>query len=175
MEIITLPLPDPPLNGNGHHHVPALPATENGNAHHKQTGPKTQAGKLQSRMNAVKHGYEATDDIFVATLDRTERVAFKKIRSALRKFYNPKSAYEKLIVDRMSAHHLRMLRLYKVEADAMSLLPSKGADRNVFPHLDRFSRYDVRIEKQLKTLHNRLLTLQNPFNADRPNRLTAND
>jgi hypothetical protein len=31
---------------------------------------------------------------------------------------------------------------------------------SIIPHLDRFSRYDWRIERQLRILHNRLRSLQ---------------
>ena len=123
-------------------------------------GPKTLAGKTYSRANAVKHGDNATDDVFLASLTSAERAGFSKIRRSLRRFYDPANSYERLLVDRMAIQHLRMLRLYKLESLTMTFLPiNKGSDRSVFPHLDRFSRYDVRIEKQLRILHNRLIHL----------------
>ena len=171
----TLLLPSPSTNG----HAPALPIPDSrtstpnlpfphsnggrikeGGGDRGQTGPKTLAGKSFSRANAVKHGDNATDDVFLASLSDDERHGFQKIRRSLRRFYEPANSYERLLVDRMAIQHLRMLRLYRLESITMRLLPiNKGSDHSIFPHLDRFSRYDVRIEKQLRILHNRLLRL----------------
>jgi hypothetical protein len=141
------------VNGNGHIHL---------NGKHGQTGPKSPSGKRQSSLNAVTHGFHATDDIFVSSLNPTQRAAYRKIRRGLYRFYDPETVYEKLLVDRMAVQHLRMLRLYRLESISLDSLPiNLGNDRAMFPHLDRFSRYDVRLERQLRILHNRLLSLRN--------------
>ena len=123
------------------------------------------------RTNALKHGMEATDDVFVQSLDDRQHAAFQKIRRALYRFYIPETAFERLLVDRMVVQHLRMLSLYRLEVIAMRFLPiNKGNDHSVFPHLDRFSRYDTRIERQLRILHNRYLSVceQNANNKFKP-------
>jgi hypothetical protein len=134
-------------------------------------GPKSLNGKTRSRLNGVKHGLRAVDDIFVASLNLSEQAAFTSIRRMLVRFYHPETSLERLLVDRMAIQHLRQLRLYHLEAVAMDFLPvNKGSDRSVFPHLDRFSQYDVRIEKQLRILHNRLISVcdQNASNCLKP-------
>lgn len=136
------------------------------------TGPKSLVGKARSRMNGVTHGLDATEDIFMASLNPREQIAFRKIRRSLRRFYNcATTSYERLLIDRMAVQHLRMLRLYRLESISMDFLPiNKGSDRSIFPHLDRLSRYDVRIERQLRILHNRLLSVfnQNASNSFKP-------
>ncbi len=125
-----------------------------------QTGPKTPDGKSVSRMNSLQHGLDATDDVFLCCLTEREQIAFRKIRRSLRNFYSGQlTAYERLLVDRMAIQHLRMLRLYRLESEVMDIAPRPGDKWSVIPHLDRFSRYDVRIEKQLRILHNRLLSV----------------
>jgi hypothetical protein len=134
--------------------------TPSKNGHHPQTGPKSPGGKMQSRMNAISHGMEATDEIFATTLPPHQKNAFMKIRRALHRHYKPRTVYEKLIVDRMVIQHIRMLRLYQIETINMRFFPIvKASNLTILPHLDRLSRYDVRIEKQLRILHNRLVLM----------------
>jgi len=111
-------------------------------------------------MNAIKHGLRATDELFLAHLKRAERKAFEKFRESLHGEYNPQTDHEKLLVDRIAIQHLRLFRLYRLEY----LAENESADvilshESVIKHLDRFSRYDWRIERQLRILHNRLCTL----------------
>ena len=130
--------------------------------HPLSSGPRSPSGKARSRLNGVVHGLNATDEVFLASLKPRERSAYRKIRRSLITFYQPQTSYETLLVDRMAIQHLRMLRLYSLESVAMDFLPiNKGSDRSIFPHLDRFSRYDVRIERQLRILHNRLILFKN--------------
>jgi hypothetical protein len=120
------------------------------------------------RTHAIKHGLTATDDVFVESLSAKQHAAYSKIRRALYNFYSPKTALEHLLVDRMAVQHLRMLTLYRVESVAMRFLPiNKGSDFSVFPHLDRFSRYDSRLEKQLRILHNRYLSVREQNTSNR--------
>jgi len=142
METLTQTLPPPSTNG-----------------HHQQTGPKTPAGKSQSRLNALNHGFRATDEIFISALKPREQKAFEHIRRALYRYYQPRSNPEKMLVDRMAIHHLRMLRVSQLESFALYFLPVNKAHLSLIPHLDRLSRYDVRIEKQLRILHNRYILM----------------
>lgn len=125
-----------------------------------QTGPKTNAGKAQSRLNAVKHGFEATDDIFLQALKPTERKAFQCIRRTLFRHYQPRNNLEKLNVDRIAIHYLRMLRVSQHESLALYFLPVNQSEASILPQLDRLSRYDVRIERQIQFLHKRLQSMQ---------------
>ncbi len=153
------------LNSNDNDHTPTLSdslslrsgerAGDRGNG-----GPTSSDGKAVSRLNSFTHGLDATDEIFRSSLNARERSAYRKIRRSLNKFYSPETSYETLIVDRMAVQHLRMLRLYRLESDAMDLIPNPRDKSSIIPHLDRFSRYDVRIEKQLRILHNRLIFIK---------------
>ena len=150
----------PYINGNGEARAPAdtsdsslIPQPSS----FPQTGPKSTDGKAHSRLNSFRHGMDATDEVFLSRLLAPERAAYHKIRRTLIRFYSPNTAYETLLVDRMAIQHLRMLRLYRLESDAMDIVPNPKDKSSIIPHLDRFSRYDVRIEKQLRILHNRLI------------------
>jgi hypothetical protein len=126
------------------------------------TGPTSPSGKSSSRLNSMTHGLDATDDIFISSLNPRERQAYTKIRRSLRKFYScADTSYELLLIDKMAIQHLRMLRLYRLESDAMETTTHVIDKSSIIPHLDRFSRYDVRIERQLRILHNRLLSVFN--------------
>jgi len=119
-------------------------------------------------MNAMKHGLRATDELFVAHLKRRERAAFEEFRASLHNEYRPQTEHEKLLVDRIAIEHFRLFRLYRLEDAALSETLTAvsaarkqpfGTSSSVVPHLDRFSRYDWRIERQLRMLQNRLRML----------------
>ena len=117
--------------------------------------PTTPEGKAKSRMNAMKHGLRATDELFLACLTRRERDLFESFRASLHGEYSPRTPHEKLLVDRIVIQHFRLFRLYRLEYDDAS----HSARESIIPHLDRFSRYDCRIERGLRVLHNRLYSL----------------
>jgi hypothetical protein len=122
-------------------------------------------------MNAFKHGLRATDDLFLGYLNPDERERFETLRETYHTQYNPQTEPEKLIVDRIAIQHFRLYRLYGLENIAAHqttdlLIFGQGSNsrkrplnESIIPHLDRFSRYDTRIERQLRVLHNRLRSL----------------
>jgi hypothetical protein len=123
-------------------------------------GPKTQEGKDKSRMNAMKHGLRATDQLFLAHLKQHERSVFEEVRTALCRDYRATTDLEKMIVDRIAIQHFRQFRLYQLEYVAESQsMRQPLADESILRHLDRFARYDSRIERQVRVLHNRLVSL----------------
>ncbi len=110
-------------------------------------------------MNAVKHGLRATDSMFLSSLNGHERAIFHEMRGQLHADYMPETSPEKFLVDRISIQYLRLFRLYQLEQRATrKSLDDPLAKASVLPHLDRLSRYDWRIERQIRTLHNRLCT-----------------
>jgi hypothetical protein len=116
--------------------------------------PTTPEGKAQSRMNAVKHGLRATDEIFLTHLKPRDRDTFSQMRDTLHQRYKPQTDPERELVDQIAIQHFRLYRLYDLENAAFS-----GNDDNLISHLDRFSRYDWRIDRRIRTLHNRLCSL----------------
>jgi len=118
----------------------------------------------RSRMNALKHGLRATDEIFIAHLKPAERATFDEFRTSLHESYAPQTYLEKLLVDQIAIQHFRQLRLYRLEDAALrKSLAAVATGRRPFddassvvPHLERFSRYDWRIERQLTILLDKL-------------------
>lgn len=122
-----------------------------------QTGPKTVLGKQRSRMNAIKHGLRSTDGLFIAHLSCHEREILKEVRQTLHTDYDPQTSPEKFLVDRIAIQYLRLFRLYRLEhAAAKKTFEVPFGKESIIPHLDRLSRYDWRVERQLRILHNRL-------------------
>ncbi|MBU0691160.1 hypothetical protein KKH18_05020 [bacterium] len=115
-------------------------------------------GKARSRMNALKHGLRATDELFLKSLNPKERSLFRQISKSLHQDYKPQTTHEKLLVDRIAIQHFRSFRLYKVEVQTTNN-PSRPFDIRTLAGLDLLSRYDSRIQKDIKSLHNRLHSL----------------
>jgi hypothetical protein len=116
--------------------------------------PNTEEGKARSRMNALKHGLRATDDMFIAHLKPAERTTFSKIRNSLHEHLKPQTEQEQDLVDRIAIQHFRLYRLYDLENIAVA----RNED-SLAVELERYARYDWRIERQLTTLFNQLRSL----------------
>jgi hypothetical protein len=115
--------------------------------------PTTPDGNALSRMNALKHGLHATDELLVASLTDQARAAFEDLRATIHSEYNPFTDQEKLLVDRIAIHYFRLFRVYQLEQLALSdSQHSPLAPASIIPHLDRFSLYDSRTSRQLKQL-----------------------
>ena len=122
--------------------------------------PTTPEGKAISRANAMKHGLRATDEMFLIYLRAWERDVFDDFRATLHENYHPQTDEEKLLVDRIAIQYFRLFRLYGLEYQATNASAAKMLTReSVIPHLDRFSRYDSRMERQLRSLLNQLRAL----------------
>ena len=118
---------------------------------------KSKSGYKRSRANAITHGFYATDELFLASLKPKERRSFNKLRDTLHTEYHPQTVRETILVDRLAILHFRQYRLYSLEALAIDQTGTKPlAPGSILAHLDRFSRYDGRIEKQIRALNNRL-------------------
>jgi hypothetical protein len=81
----------------------------------KSTGPKTRAGKHNSSRNALKHGLTA-ETIVVGDEDPAK---FEELRARLEREFQPETAIECLLVDRLAADAWRLLRIPVFEAAYM--------------------------------------------------------
>lgn len=119
--------------------------------------PNTPSGKAKSRLNAIKHGVHATDELLLAHMRKHERASFEELRSALHETYKPQTEPEKLLVDRIAIQHFRLYRLYALEYRAGTRSTQNPLqDESILKHLDRLSRYDWRIERALSSLQDQL-------------------
>jgi hypothetical protein len=81
----------------------------------KCTGPRTPEGKATTRLNALKHGFFASD-VVNPVLDGPARAdEFKSILDALLEDFQPESARERLLVDEVAACCWRIRRLLRYE------------------------------------------------------------
>jgi len=81
----------------------------------KCTGPRTPEGKTAVRLNALKHGFFASD-VVNPLLDGPARAEeFNSILDALLEDFQPQSARERLLVDEVAACCWRIRRLLRYE------------------------------------------------------------
>jgi hypothetical protein len=77
----------------------------------KSTGPKTDEGKAQSRMNALRHGLTAAQ----AVLPHEDEDDYEKLREGMLESYAPADAAELAVVEELANAYWRLLRLHRVE------------------------------------------------------------
>jgi len=76
------------------------------------TGPKSRAGKAESKMNAMKHGLLAADLV----VRGEDPVEFAGVLENLVDELQPQGPLEEQLVERVAACMWRLRRLYRVEA-----------------------------------------------------------
>ncbi|MCC6475963.1 hypothetical protein IT157_02820 [bacterium] len=105
------------------------------------------------RAKALKHGLGATDELLLEHLSPEERQPFDRLRALFYQYYDPKSEIERLIIDKITIQNFRLFRIYRLEYSAtQNSTESPLSPESVIHHLDRLSRYDSRIAKQLQSL-----------------------
>jgi hypothetical protein len=77
----------------------------------KSTGPKTEEGKAQSRMNALSHGLTAEQ----AVLPHENEDDYEKLRDGMLESYAPQDSAEQALVEELVNAYWRLLRLHRVE------------------------------------------------------------
>src|SRR3954466_5943205 len=82
----------------------------------KSTGPKTEEGKSQSRLNALKHGLGAIH----VPLPHEDPNELPHILAGLMETYQPANAQEQMLVHNIASAYLRMQRASRFEAAIMN-------------------------------------------------------
>ena len=77
----------------------------------KSTGPKTEEGKAQSRVNALRHGLTAGQ----AVLPHEDEDDYEKLREGMLESYAPADSAELALVEELVNAYWRLLRLHRVE------------------------------------------------------------
>jgi hypothetical protein len=81
----------------------------------KCTGPRTPEGKATTRLNALKHGFFASDVVNPVLDGPARSEEFNSILDALLDDVQPESARERLLVDEVAACCWRIRRLLRYE------------------------------------------------------------
>jgi len=94
----------------------------------RSTGPRTEAGKARSRMNALRHGLRAE----TVVLAHEDRAAFEELHADLRADLAPAGALEALLVEQIAAGAWRMRRAWQTERELIErdLIRSLRNDRD---------------------------------------------
>jgi hypothetical protein len=85
----------------------------------KKRGPKTEAGKARSRMNAMKHGLRAR----VLPMPLREDVAgFEELAAGLRRTYRPKDEAELALAEAIAVAMWQAIRADRLEAETLDAI-----------------------------------------------------
>ena len=81
----------------------------------KSTGPRTEQGKANSRLNALKHGILASQGAITMIEGRENRGQFAAMADGLAEDFQPVGTYEQLLVQEIAACFWRKRRLLTFE------------------------------------------------------------
>src|SRR5512135_3227395 len=68
----------------------------------KSTGPRTLAGKLRSRRNAVKHGVLASKALIAFGQGAEDTAAYRKLLADLYRDFSPQGRMEEVLVEKIA-------------------------------------------------------------------------
>jgi hypothetical protein len=79
------------------------------------TGPKTPEGKSRSRLNAFKHGMNATGFVIPSGQAQENLEEFQGLLAALRHDLQPQGTLQELLVESIAIQQWRLRRIYRAE------------------------------------------------------------
>ena len=90
----------------------------------RSTGPRTEAGKQRSSLNALRHGLTG----HVVVLPTEDRVAYERHLQRFADQFQPKGALEEHLVQSLSDSAWRLYRVPATEATFLTLAAENGLD-----------------------------------------------
>jgi len=117
----------------------------------KSTGPRTSAGKVRARLNAVTHGILAKEAVVMKGDGAEEASEFAELVESLHAHLQPQDAVERLLIDRVAACYWRLRRAQRFEVGAVreGLDDCKTQPEGPGPYM---KKYDASVRK-LQLMH----------------------
>ena len=128
------------------------PSVNRANASHS-TGPRTEAGKLRSSLNALRHGLTARS----AVLPSEDPVAYQQHCRQLQNEYQPDTPTETLLVQQLADTSWRLNRIPLLEADLFVQVPSP---ESLVPLLASLGLHSARLARQFQKTLDQLRSIQ---------------
>ena len=133
----------------------------------KSTGPKTDAGKARSKLNACKLGLH-TQSVLRADDDPQE---LKRLLGDLRCHFQPVGRMELGLVDEIATAKWRKLRICRIETDTLYAYGCKGndsqsdatafaLDQKNLAVITKLPPLEAGLERELQSLIKQLTTIQ---------------
>jgi len=135
-----IPNPQPPIPERGHRANRA--AVNRANAL-LSTGPRTDAGKQRSSLNALRHGLTAASPV----LPSEDRAAFEDHRRRFFVEYQPATATESQLVQELVDTSWRLNRIPLLEADLFS---QDASPQTLVPLLATLGLHSQRLSRQFQ-------------------------
>lgn len=141
----------------------------------KSTGPRTAAGKIVVRHNAVKHGLRASKTVVI---EDEHQQAFEEFHARFTEHLKPAGALEELLAGRLITLAWRLNRITRIESGLINnrmnlgLLPivPLGEDvsqiaaafesRSLEESLEKLCRYETSLERSLVRMIDRYESVQ---------------
>ena len=119
------------------------------------TGPRTPNGKQRASRNSYKHGFYATRLFPNKELIARDGEDYKRILAIYRSHYSPVGDVEKLFVETIAVHSLRLARLLSHEQKVLGIsVPFEVRS------MDKILRYESTVSRRLEKATVQLERLQ---------------
>jgi len=122
----------------------------------KSTGPVTDEGKAKSSLNRLSHGL-ASNATIVADENPEE---FKALLTDLATEYDPATATEQILVEKMALNQWLSLRAFRLQGEAFLDLKLMSDSFGIPKNLGLLIRYQTSAERTFHRAHNELVKTQ---------------
>jgi hypothetical protein len=135
----------------------------------KSRGPKTEAGRQRSSMNALRHGFLANSVV----LEGEDRDCFNQVLEYHIEKFQPKDDVEQDLIDEMVAAGWRMRRLWWIETELFNKATKAATDPTISTRvataftrlaqtnqLELLDRYESRLHKMYQRAFKTLLEIR---------------
>ena len=132
-----------------------------------RSGPKTQAGKDRSKVNALKHGLCARSTIVAG--ESIEE--YQAVHAALVEQFRPDSPQEEMLVDQLAQCYWQVLRARRKETELLAYqaeTPVWEWSEEYFRSVERFNRYRTAIDRSYQRALNTLQKFQKEWRKSHP-------
>ena len=122
----------------------------------KSTGPTSPEGKAKSCLNRLSHGF-ASNATIVPGEDPEE---FKDLLNDLMSEYQPATATEQILVEKMTSNQWLSLRAFRLQGEAFLNQTLMGDSFGIPASLGLLIRYQTCAERTFHRAHNELVKTQ---------------
>jgi hypothetical protein len=119
------------------------------------TGPRTRQGKAWSKLNTLKHGILAADLQLIHGHQEEDRELLEAVRKALYEEYQPATATEALLVERIFTCVWRLKRVLLAEA---AMIQKTGMRSRIRSFIDLLQKHGDQTKNPRETFYERLRT-----------------
>lgn len=128
----------------------------------RSTGPRTREGKAKVRLNALRHGLRARDDIYLAAAGEEARSEIAELAEELSRDLRVQRPHERVLVSQIAHAFWKLARAFELEErERVWEWPQRPAEHDrLLSLMDALTRYQTKADLELHRAFRALFRLR---------------